>query len=322
MIQLNSVDQVQETSRTPVVAKAASGGQSYQLVLFSGVATSALTLLGVYLLDVSGSDFHIMGWYADYVLPVGGIIAGVAASSGYGLASWFTGVKITRSLLWTVLAIQVMVYFGAQYIEFSHLRLVHLNGSPVGFFEYYDHVARAFAWKHDDGGRGEPLGLWGYFFRGLEIIGFAGGSLIVPLVLWKWAYCQTCSRYMRTRQLSLLAASVPVKKIKKADTTGQAAHVAEQKEAFERGQRITEILQKMAVDGQAAEFQRTLTELEPRKKQAAKLPHRLGIHLVSCKQCRSGWLLVKLFSGQGKQLKTTELGRTDVQPEFVRSIQP
>ena len=221
-----------------------------------------------------------------------------------------------------MLAIQVIVYFAAQYIEFSHMKLVHLvDGTPIGFFEYYDHVARSFAWKHDDGGHGEPLGLWGYFFRGLEIVGFAGGSLIVPLVMIKCPYCQTCRRYMRTRQLSLFAASVPAKKLKKADTTGQAAHIAEQQEAFERGRRITEILQKMATDGQSADFQKTIAELEPKKKQAAKFPRRFSLHLISCKSCQSGQLLVKLLSGQGKQLKSTELARNDIQPEFVRTIQ-
>ena len=152
---------------------------------FCGLGHLGITLLGIYLLDASGADFHIMGLYADYIIPAGAMIAGIAASSGYGIASWLTGVKITRSLLLAVLAIQVIVYFAAQYIEFSHLKLMHLNGTPVGFFEYYDYVARSFAWKHDGGGHGEPLGIWGYFFRGLEIVGFAGGSLIVPLVMLK-----------------------------------------------------------------------------------------------------------------------------------------
>ncbi len=311
-----------QEAQQPPITGTPQGEQSYFLVLFSGVATSVLALLGVFLLDISNSDFHIMGWYADYVLPVGALIVGVAASSGYGLASWLSGVKITKLLLWAVLTIQLIVYFAALYIEFSHLKLVHRNGSPVGFFEYYDFIARSFAWKHDhDGGHGEPLGIWGYFFRGLEIVGFVGGSMIVPALLRKAPYCQACRRYMRTKQLSLLAASVPVKKFKKADTAGLAAYTAEQEEAFARGKRITEILQKLAGDGQAPEFKQTLAELEPKRKQAAKLPHRLSLHLVSCKRCQSGSLLVKLVSGQGKQLKMVELARNEVQPEFVRSIQ-
>ena len=76
-----------EEVSSPPVTRTAAGGQSYQLVLFSGLATSALTLLGIYLIDASGADFHIMGLYADYIIPAGAMIAGVAASSGYGIAS-------------------------------------------------------------------------------------------------------------------------------------------------------------------------------------------------------------------------------------------
>jgi len=141
--------------------------RSYTPVILSGLATTALALGGIYVLDVSASDFHIMGWYADYVLPVGAVIVGVAASSGYGLASWFSGVKITKNLLWMVLGLQLAAYFAAEYVEFKNLHLIHrIDNSPVGFFEYYDAVARAFAWKQENGSSGEPLGIWGYFFRG------------------------------------------------------------------------------------------------------------------------------------------------------------
>ena len=296
--------------------------KSFLLVLYSGVATSALALLGVYLLDSSGSDFNIMGLYGDYVIPAGAMIVGAVASSGYGIASWFSGVKISRSLLWTVLAIQIGVYFIAQYIAFSHLHLVHReDGSPVGFFEYYDFMARSFAWKNESGtGRGAPLGIWGYAFRLLEIVGFVAGSLIVPAILYKAPYCQPCQRYMRTRHLSLFAASVPFKKIKKSDTAGKATHQAEQEQAFAQGKNVSESLLKMAAENKSDNFNQTLAHLASAKKAANKLPHRIILHLISCNQCHSGWLRSRLLSGKGKQLKTTELARADVPPEFVASI--
>jgi hypothetical protein len=296
---------------------------AYSLVLYSGLATSALALLGVHLLGVYAADFNIMGWYADYLIPVGAMLVGVAASSGYGLASWLTGVKISHSLLWAVMLIQLLVYFAAQYIEFSHLHLIHRDGRPVGFFEYYDIVARSFAWKHEhDGGSGEPLGVFGYFFRFLEIAGFVGGGLIVPAVLRKAPYCQACQRYMRTRALGTIAASVPAKKFKKSDAAGLASHQTEQQQAFDRGKRIAEILQSMSTEGRGAEFQQTLAGLASAKKQALRLPRRITAHLVTCKQCRSGTLLLKLVSGHGKQIKTVPMAQNDLAPDFVRSIQP
>jgi len=295
--------------------------RSYWPVVLSGLATTALSLVGVYLLDVGTSDFHIMGWYADYVLPIGALIVGVAASSGYGIASWSSGVKITRSLLLLVLALQLGAYFAAQYIEFANLHLVHRsNNSPVGFFEYYDLVARHFAWKQDNGSTGEPMGAWGYFFRALEVVGFVAGGMIVPLVLRKAPYCADCQRYMKTRQLALVPASVNLKKVKKSDAAGQAAYQAEQQQAFDNGKQTVATIQQLAVANSTADFQRKIEELQLNKKPASKLPGRFALQLVHCKSCYAGSFVTKLLTGQGKQLKQTEIGRANLHQEFVRSI--
>jgi hypothetical protein len=290
-------------------------------VIISGLITTALALAGIYILDVTGSDFNIMGWYADYVLPVGAIIVGLIAASGYGLASWLSGVKITRSLLLIVLALQFAAYFAAQYIAFRNLHLVHRgDGSAVGFFEYYDFVARSIAWKRDNGSFGEPLGLWGYAVRGLEVIGFVGGGLIVPALLRKAPYCADCQRYMKTRQLALIPASVPVKKIKKSDVAGKTAYETEQQQAFEGGKQTVTSIQQLAAGNSTADFQKKLEEFQLGKKQAAKLPGRFSLQLVHCKGCFSGQFVAKLLTGQGKQLKQTEITRSNLHQEFVRAI--
>jgi hypothetical protein len=296
--------------------------QSRSLVLIAGLFTSALALLGVYLLDARTEDFHIMGWYANYVLPIGAIIVGIAASSGYGLASWFSGIKITRGLLWTVLVLQLAVYFGAQYIEFASLKLVHKDNRPVGFIEYFDFAARSFAWKQKDGSSGEALGVWGYAFRGLEILGFAAGGLIVPAVLRKAPYCQGCRRYMRTRRLAFIPASVPLKKVKKSDAAGLAEHQAQQEQAFETGKRAWETLLEKAEKNHGSEFEKLLVDLRSGRKQTLKLPQKINVQLVSCSQCHSGWLQAILLSGQGREIKQTEFGRMELHPEFVRSRCP
>jgi hypothetical protein len=294
--------------------------QSYLLVLISGLATTALTLVGVYVLDAN-TDFHIMGWYANYILPIGAVIVGVAASSGYGLASWFSGIKITRSLLWIVLVLQLAAYFATQYIGFKSLHLVHRkNGTPVGFVEYFDATARSFAWKQDNGSAGAPLGVWGYAFRGLEIIGFAAGGLIVPALLRKKPYCQACQRYMRIRQLGLVPTSVPVKKVKKSDAVGLAAYEAEQQQAFDRGKQTVEALQQHAAGAKVADFQKILAELSPGKKQTAKLPGRFSLQLVHCNRCYASQFVVKQLLGQGKHLKQTDFSSTELHSEFARSV--
>ena len=309
---------------TPEINSASAFGiqedRSSTIVLASGMTTTALALLGVYLLDVTTKDFNIMGWYADYVLPVGAVLVGFVAASGYGLASWFSGAKITRKLLWAVLGFQFIAYFGAQYIEFNNMHLVHQDGSPVSFFEYYDFVARAFAWKQHDGGFGQPLGIWGYAFRGLEVLGFVGGSLIVPAMLWKAPYCQACQRYMSTRQLILWAASVPAKKIKKFDSVAIEAHQAQQQQALENGRETWNALKEAASTSNVAEFNTKILSLKPERKAAAKLPSRLNLKLVHCRRCCSGWLRLDLVTGRGREIRNKELERVPVPEQFVRAI--
>ncbi|HSY20225.1 MAG TPA: hypothetical protein VK815_17905 [Candidatus Acidoferrales bacterium] len=295
--------------------------QSYSLVLISGLVTTSLTLAGIYLIDRSGADFHIMGWYANYILPVGAILVGLAASSGYGFASWYSGIKITRRLLWIMLTLQLVAYFGAQYIEFQGRHLIHLKDmTPVGFWEYFDHAARGMAWKKDNGEAGEPLGAWGYGVRLLEILGFVGGSLIVPLALHKAPYCESCQRYMRTRQLAPVPASVPIKKVKKSDAAATAAYQAEQESAFATGKQTVDSIQALAVGDKAGDFQKLMADLGLTKKQTAKLPGRFTLAVVHCRRCFGGSLVVKHLLGQGNNIKQTEVSRAELHPEFVRSI--
>ena len=119
-----------------------------------------------------------MGWYLDYVIPAGAMLVGLVAGSGYGGASWVTGRKIQRRLLVTIVVLQLLAYGIAQYLIFVSYGPLRLQGSDhtLTFPEYYDFEARHFAWKQEQSEKaGEPLGEWGYFFKTLEVAGFALG---------------------------------------------------------------------------------------------------------------------------------------------------
>src|SRR5437879_245713 len=84
------------TMTTPVPnAPAAASNRLPLLVLIFGLATTALVLYGHYFAETHYQE-NVMGLYADYVIPVGALIAGLIAGSGYGLTSYFSGVKIRR----------------------------------------------------------------------------------------------------------------------------------------------------------------------------------------------------------------------------------
>lgn len=295
--------------------------RSSSLVLISGLATTVLALFGVWLLHTVAS-FNIMGYYLNKFIPIGAIGVGLLASSGYGLASWKTGIKMTRALLWTVMALLVFAYFAAQYIDYLSLgRLENRwTGERIGFLQYFDIMTRAFAWKPKLGQAAEPIGLWGYAIRALDIIGFALGGLIVPAGLKSQEYCETCQLYKHTRPLGYVPASIPLKKIPKKETEARAAHEAEQQKAIDAGHIAHAALQKLAEDNQAAEFAAELDKLAARQKETLKLPAFIIERLTFCKRCHDGRLVSVFQIGTGNNVRSTPLGTTPLKPDLVATL--
>ncbi|HKB40151.1 MAG TPA: hypothetical protein VKD72_27215 [Gemmataceae bacterium] len=300
----------------------------YLLVLQSGITTSVLALAGVYWLNKNTTDFHIMGLYANYVIPAGALIVGLVAGSGYGIASWLTGVRISRGLLWTVVLLQTGAYVGAEYIEYRDVRKQFEQGGGImvqprnfpSFLEYYDIKARNFAWKKEHGkGVGDPLGGWGYFFVLLGAAGFILGGLIAPAILFAVPYCNGCQRYMTRKVLGVLPAAVPLKKIPKKDTAAQEAHAREQEEAGVRADQALARLREAIATGNVEAFRAELSAAGS-VKENNKLPRRVDVSLVWCRSCEGGRVALTLVSGLGGQMTQLKLGEATVPPEFVRAM--
>lgn len=288
-------------------------------VLGAGLATTALALLGVWAANQASDDFNIMGWYGYYVIPAGALLVGLVAGSGYGVASWMTGVRISRNLLLAVLFLQVAAYFVAQYIEFRHLMSTY-GGEGVGFFEYFDATTQSFAFKSKDGSPGDAMGGWGYIFRILEIAGFAFGGMIAPLILRAKPYCENCQIYMRTRSLALLPAGVKPQKIKKKDTEGQASFQQEHDAAWERGMAELEELRRAATEGKTSRFNEILEAHQPNQKEIGKLTTRITVSLSACPSCHAGQLNATQLSGQGDKIVREDLGASEVNPGLAREV--
>ena len=287
------------------------------LVLLAGIFTTLGTLAGMYALDMVAPDVHPMGWYADGVIPVGAILVGFVAGSGYGVASWLTGSKIGRGLMWQILFLQIGGYFLAQYVEFLLVR----GALPAGvtFWEWFDVITRAFAWDNH-GKPGQPFGAWGYAMRVLEIAGFALSGLLAPAILFAVPYCDACQIYMRTDDLGRLPAGVKVRKVKSKDTAGQQAYTAEQQAAFEQGKKHLEDLLTAVSANEPLRFAQLIHEHAPRKKEIEAQTSRLAVSLQRCRGCHSGNLVVKMNSGHGKQIVVTDIAKVTLTPEFVRNV--
>jgi hypothetical protein len=310
----------------PIEEAVPRSGKPYFIVLMSGLLSSAVTLAGVYWLGKNTTDFHIMGWYANYIIPAGAMIVGIAASSGYAVASWLTGTRISRGLLLAVLFLQTGAYVTAEYVEYRDvmdgLRQRGLMIGPApSFLEYYDFKARSFAWNKPGPGNqvGQPLGGWGYVFVLLGAAGFILSGLIAPAVLYAVPYCERCQRYMKSKLLGVLPASVPAKKIAKGDTAAQEAHAQEQEQAAVNADEAVVRLRAAIAEGRTDTIKQELLAAGAIKANE-KLPKRVRVSLTWCKGCQEGRIILALVSGDVQAPQEMKLAEVPVPATFVCAI--
>jgi len=285
------------------------------VIILAGLATSTIVLGIVY--AAGQANVQIMGFYLMPFIPVGAILAGLAAGSGYAIATVLKGVKMTAAICVAIVILQLACYFAAQYVDYRATNPRYQDGSPVGFLTYFDHVTRSFHWEAEHGGKpGAALGVWGYAIRLLEMAGFGLGGLVGALIVRSLPYCHPCQQYMKSRKLIEIPACVPPKKVKK-NTEAFAAHQAEQQAANQTARQTAETLGALAGKGDHREVQRLLTGLAPLNRAASKLPLSVVLHLVWCRQCGNGYLKAGAMNRAKNKVVSSELKRWTVSPEFV-----
>jgi hypothetical protein len=286
-------------------------------VIVFGLLTSGIALLLVWMLERYGK-FSIMGLYANGILPAGAFLVGMGAGLGYGITSWWTGVKVRRGLLWLVLLLQLASYAGAQYLEFcARGPLGMRRGNTVqriAFVEYYHLRAINFRWEsktsHDK--PGEPLGGWGYVFRILEILGFVAGGVVAPAAMMKVPYCDLCQMYMKQKKLAGIPASALKAKAPKEEHQAVA----------EAARRKLDEVREAALRGDAAAFNQHIVALAEQTKVADKYHRRVHIKMDWCRNCHSGTLRPTIVTGQGKQIHTENLPTINLEHDFVQQVVP
>jgi hypothetical protein len=155
------------------------------LIMSAGIATVIGTLVLVGAMD-------LVDWLHSYdvivvALPTGAFSLGVLAGSGYGIAGWFlTRLRFTVYMLKTIALSMVVAYGALAVMEYS-------KNAPdeMGFFEYFDdwtrHSALVTETRFDEPDQTpEPLGMSGYSYRFLELLGLTLGGMgalfIVPAI--------------------------------------------------------------------------------------------------------------------------------------------
>ena len=168
------------------------------VVYFSGVGTSALVLWLVHYLNES-QQFNVMGWYVNGILPVGALFVGVASGAGYAIASRLLQVKLSKTFVVGMITTAIIDYFAAQYLTYTHiLERLHLSADRYTFVDYIRNICEQMSFRdaHSDK-PGSALGMFGYFFKLLEIGGYALGASWPSAMVFGMPYCKGCQRYLK-----------------------------------------------------------------------------------------------------------------------------
>ncbi|MDA0840017.1 MAG: hypothetical protein O3B01_18055 [Planctomycetota bacterium] len=273
-----------------------------QLLLYAGLATTALTLLAMYFLNNKGG-INVMGWYAWFVVPIGALLVGSAAGSGYAIAAKSLGVKLNKILLISIFCLQVGAYGVAQYIEYSSQNPTSQNGQSVGFWTYFDYQTRSFTFSYR-GKQGNPLGLLGYGIRVLEITGFALGTIFLASIVAGSPYCDGCKKYMERRRIGLFPAGLALSK--KEQKLLEKPEGEELRQSLEEaGKGGIEGLNKLIKHIEEGDYEAFAAGLETGRsdvKATEKLSMRLSIMLVQCDECLDGYLKMDAIRGQGEHI--------------------
>lgn len=262
----------------------------FLLVLLLGLLSNALCLFGVYVLN--RHEMNIMGWFIEYVIPLGAGLVGVGAASGFCLGSWLTGQRLDGRLLALVMIVLAAGYFSAEYVEFRvayPYGVLDDSGHLLGFWSYMDFMTRAIHFGNHRG-----LGLWGYGVRAVELSGFVCGGVFGTLwLLDRVPYCAACSRYQRTAPIALLDAGAQEQ---------LAMIVAKRHDGRQLHDEI--------------EAQCPASSLED----TACLPERASLLLIHCPMCGEGKLSIDLVAGPPEQRKGENIGMYSLDSTVVTDL--
>lgn len=172
--------------------------QSLGVGLF-GLATSILVAVAdAALAHWLGFDLFSFSFWV--IVPVGAILLGMFAASGYYFgATWFQK-RASRLLLLQMVVIaalaQCLIYWlGYMSVTLDDGRKL---ATLIPFSEYMDVILTK---AHYRIGRGQvdtgEVGSMGYWLAGLQFVGFLLGSLVMYLVLTVKAACAPCDLYLK-----------------------------------------------------------------------------------------------------------------------------
>jgi hypothetical protein len=170
-------------------------------VTLFGAVTSALTALLLFAIERI-FEFSLYTWTFWFVIPVGALLSGFAAATGYLWGAKLLNHRPGRALLVSMVAVSAGTFFLIHYMSYAALTAEgsQLRGSltfPTYLNLVLTHASVSFRFHAAKLGETGQLGFLGYAYALLQVLGFAAGGFGVYLHLRELPFCEACSRYLK-----------------------------------------------------------------------------------------------------------------------------
>ncbi len=169
------------------------------VVALCGLVTSVLVALLITVAQhLTGFDLFTLSVWV--IVPVGAILTGFAAASGYYFGSLYFHTRPNALLFLQMVLIAGLTFFLIYYLEYSTLVLDDGRRASdyVSFSRYFNLAITTAHYRFGRGARdvGE-IGEAGYWFAVIQFVGFLLGGIAIFLTLMNHPVCESCKKYFR-----------------------------------------------------------------------------------------------------------------------------
>lgn len=169
------------------------------VIALCGLATSVVVALLLTVAQrLTGFDLFTLSVWV--IVPVGAILTGLAAASGYYFGSLYFHTRPNALLFLQMVLIAGLTFFLIYYLEYSTLVLDDGRRASdiIPFSRYFNLAITTAHYRFGRAARdvGE-IGDAGYWFAAVQFVGFLLGGISIFVILLDHPVCDSCKKYFR-----------------------------------------------------------------------------------------------------------------------------
>ena len=184
------------------------GFDSKDLVISMGGAATTGATVGLLIWVYNSYGFDLSSFSFWFIIPLGALLAGMAASSGYYFSAKLTNTMPSRRIMVNMVVIAAGAWLSLLWLKYTGMTFE--DGSrvrdTVDFWTWFKVTTENMSLNiRSRGGSGfetGELGSWGYVRQVIQFAGFAVGGLAVYGLLQDAPTCVNCSRYTKNSRLT------------------------------------------------------------------------------------------------------------------------